>query len=142
MIIGETKWSKKKFWDNRNGLPVPKDRGVKVLPCRPCPPKAVNFAVSLPVGLSSAKQSKCQDSHKIGQSSRLVREHFRVKCVPYHLPIQPPSTTCTSPVTKLLALLARYTAGPLKSSGEPHRPAGIRSNMLLALFGSLINAVY
>lgn len=54
----------------------------------------------------------------------------------------PPSTVRTSPLTYRLARLARYTIEPLKSSGRPHRPAGIRSRMLFALCSSLMRASF
>jgi len=59
-----------------------------------------------------------------------------------YLPIHPPSTVRISPLTYPLALLAKNTTLPLKSSGFPHRPAGILDKMLSALFSSLINAVF
>lgn len=46
---------------------------------------------------------------------RTKRQH---DCV--HRPIHPPSTTSTCPLTYALALLARYTTVPLKSSALPH----------------------
>jgi hypothetical protein len=61
---------------------------------------------------------------------------------PIYRPIQPPSTVSISPLTYMLALLARYTTLPLKSSGDPQRPAGIRSRILFARLGSLIKAVF
>lgn len=42
-------------------------------------------------------------------------------------PIHPPSTTIVSPLTYELALEAKKTTAPSKSSGLPHLPAGIRS---------------
>lgn len=60
----------------------------------------------------------------------------------HYLPIHPPSITRSSPLTYPLALLARYTAAPLRSSGLPHRPAGIRDKMLLCLSSSAISGVF
>ncbi len=40
--------------------------------------------------------------------------------------------TTISPLTYPLALLANHTTGPLKSSGSPHLPAGMRSRICLA----------
>ena len=59
-----------------------------------------------------------------------------------YLPIQPPSTTNTCPLTYALALAAKYTVVPPKSSGFPHLPAGILSLILLNLFASANKAVF
>lgn len=59
-----------------------------------------------------------------------------------YLPIHPPSTVSTSPLTYALAALPKKTTAPLKSSGAPHLPAGIRLRILSALFSSLINASF
>lgn len=48
---------------------------------------------------------------------------------PYYLAIRPPSKTKLAPVMKSLALLARKMTVPRKSSGRPHRPAGVRPMM-------------
>lgn len=50
---------------------------------------------------------------------------------PDYLPIHPPSTTSVCPLTYPPPLPARNTTGPLKSSGTPHLPAGIRSSIPL-----------
>lgn len=61
----------------------------------------------------------------------------------FYLPIHPPSTTKHSPLTYPLAFSdAKNTTGPLKSSGLPHLPAGIRSIICFALVSSLINALF
>lgn len=57
-------------------------------------------------------------------------------------PIQPPSTVTISPDTYPLARLARKTTGPLKSSGFPHRPAGIRAIIPALRLASLIKATF
>lgn len=46
------------------------------------------------------------------------------------------------PLTYAPARLARYTVDPLKSSGVPHRPAGILALILASLSGSLTIAVF
>jgi len=75
--------------------------------------------------------------------SRLCGSHYPQDCQRRpHLPIQPPSTTSVCPLTYPLALLARYTAVPLKSSGLPHRAAGMRALMLARRSGSLSSAVF
>lgn len=61
---------------------------------------------------------------------------------PTYLPIQPPSTTKVCPLTYAPALLAKNKVGPLKSSGTPHRPAGILSEMLRSLSGLLSRASF
>lgn len=63
-------------------------------------------------------------------------------CDSIYLPIHPPSTVTSSPLTYALAALARNTTTPLKSSGLPHRPAGILLRMLSARFSSLISASF
>lgn len=48
----------------------------------------------------------------------------------------------TSPLTYALALLAKNTTAPLKSSGFPHLPAGILSKICLALVSFAIKASF
>lgn len=55
--------------------------------------------------------------------------------------IAPPSTTSISPVTYALALLARNSAGPMKSSGAPHLPPGIPLRRLDTNAGSCLATV-
>jgi hypothetical protein len=66
----------------------------------------------------------------------------RRQCALFYIyrPIHPPSTVTISPLTYALAPLLNHTTTPLKSSGEPHRPAGILLSMLSARFSSAINA--
>ena len=54
----------------------------------------------------------------------------------------PPSTVRISPDIYILARLAKKTMDPLKSSGRPHLPAGMRSSIDAALFSSLIRASF
>jgi hypothetical protein len=57
-------------------------------------------------------------------------------------PIHPPSTTIVSPLTYELALDAKKTTAPSKSSGLPHRPAGIRSIICRDRVGFAIRASF
>lgn len=59
-----------------------------------------------------------------------------------YLPIHPPSTTNTCPLTYALAFPAKNTTLPLKSSGTPHLPAGILSLMLFNLSSFANRAVF
>jgi len=56
---------------------------------------------------------------------------YAFQCFLSYFAIMPPSTTNDMPQQKSLALLARKITAPLKSSGKPHRPAGVRSMMYL-----------
>lgn len=60
----------------------------------------------------------------------------------HYLPIHPPSTVTISPLTYNDARLASHTTAPLKSSGSPHRPAGIRTMICSDLTGSFISASF
>lgn len=53
-----------------------------------------------------------------------------------------PSTISVSPVTNWLAPLARNTAGPIKSSGAPHRPPGVPLRRLLTNSGFCLAASF
>jgi hypothetical protein len=59
-----------------------------------------------------------------------------------HRPRKPPSTNIVCPLTYAAASLARKTVGPLKSSGLPHRPCGIRSSICLCRVSSFIKASF
>ena len=83
-------------------------------------------------------------AHGIATEVIAIRPYNSISPLYHHivvyLPIHPPSTVNTSPETYRLALLARYTIEPLKSSGLPHRPAGIRARILAANFSSLVSS--
>ena len=87
---------------------------------------------------SSASDEKWRSSNQ--QSKVCFLPTWR--CAVLYLPIHPPSTTSTCPETYALDLLAKYTTLPLKSSGTPHRPAGILSLMLFSRFSSASKAVF
>jgi hypothetical protein len=85
----------------------------------------------------------CLFMEKEKQNLSLYGTHPFIHCYQFiYRPIHPPSTVSTSPLTYALAALPKKTTAPLKSSGAPHLPAGIRLNMLSALFSSLINASF
>jgi hypothetical protein len=77
-----------------------------------------------------------------GDGEREVKATLQPKRRRSYRPIHPPSTVTTSPLTYALAGLANQTTAPLKSSGLPHLPAGIRANMLFARSSSLIKAAF
>lgn len=68
-------------------------------------------------------------------------ERPRAPLISYR-PIHPPSTTNVSPLTYELALEAKNTTAPSKSSGLPHLPAGILSMICLERVGFAMSAEF
>lgn len=79
---------------------------------------------------------------KLKQSISWSMQFLRKWLKSFYRPIHPPSTTRTCPLTYALLLLAKNTTLPLKSSGTPHRPAGILSLILFNLSGLCNKAVF
>lgn len=99
-------------------------------------------AIPVIVGLITRKTFSESSGGPCGVAIRRYTTNTFTLYTHSYLPIQPPSTVITSPLTYPLPLLARNTTAPLKSSGLPHRPAGILSNILFALASSAISAVF
>jgi hypothetical protein len=100
------------------------------LPPKPCP-------MSAPVlKFHRCKTALCHVRMCRQASPRML------SCSHSYRPIHPPSTVKTSPLTYALAALAKNTTAPLKSSGAPHRPAGILSRICLARVSFAIKASF